>query len=299
MHAWYALTFEEQSSYGREQRQEDYQRKLAQFNANMPLSPSVSGDPSDDSDYEEGGINDRRAMQQWNRYRRDYKPKGPRAIASNTKASFPFQRLPFDIRRSVYELLTKQHGPVVQMNPDGSGKHCSGPIDLRVAVTSKTLFAEVMRTFFEENIIQLEIYPAASLGLPTLFDEGCISATYWPSTSIKSINLFISYNQIEHGNFVSAEISKLGRVLEKCSSIKIRITAYCRTSWFEEGMDQGFDQALTTLESLRGVLELTFINDFSPYLARGLYPKKHRFLGTKGYQERLKSLVTRPKSTEG
>ena len=92
----------------------------------------------------------------------------------------PFSRLPFDIRRMIYVLRVKQTRPVVQMEPDGSGKHPSGPIDLRLALASKQLFDEVCKTFFEENIIQLDIMPGSAVGLPVLFDPGAKSAKVWP-----------------------------------------------------------------------------------------------------------------------
>ena len=78
MNAWHALTLDERKDYERGLRQDRYQLAINEFNANIPLSPSVSGESSSDSDPDEGGVTDRRAIQRWNRYRRDYHGKAAR-----------------------------------------------------------------------------------------------------------------------------------------------------------------------------------------------------------------------------
>ncbi|KAI4125373.1 MAG: hypothetical protein LQ338_004296 [Usnochroma carphineum] len=299
MNAWHSLTLDERKFYERGKRQECYEAAIAEFNANIPLSPSVSGESSSDSDveadYEDGGVRDRQAIQRWNRYRRDYRREPATNTPSGSSTSFPFLRLPFDIRRMVYTLVVNRSGPVIQMDADGSGKYPKGPIDLRLALASKQLFAEVMTTFFEDNVIELCIHPDPTYGLSVLFDPKAVSAAYWPFKSIKRIELFISYNQVEQGNFVRAELEKLCNVLQHCSLAKLCITAWCQTSWFTRGLEQSFDELLARLETLRDVQEFDFNEDVDTCWSRGLGGNSTRFLGTKEYRERLRGIVTKPR----
>lgn len=293
MNAWHALTLDERDFYDR--RVDRYKAATATFNARIPLSPSVSGESSSDSEGEPGGVKDRRAVQRWNRYRKDYRRSIPSPAASGSGAPFPFLRLPFDIRRMVYALMVKRPRHVIQMDADGSGRHQNGPIDLRIAVTSKQLHTEVMGAFFEDNVIGVDILPDSSIGLPVLFNTKAVSAAYWPLQSIKRLHLFIEYNQTEHGNFVRAELQKLCGVLGRCSLAQLRITAWSSTKWYQESLDEPFDQVLKGLETLRGVQELDFTEDFNAYCAQGLDNHSCHKVGTEGYKERLRSIVTNPK----
>lgn len=187
MNSWQALTFDERKDLERGLRQDRYRTAITKFNANIPLSPSVSGESSSDSEPGEGTVKDRRAIQRWNRYRRDYRGKAGRYAGPSPMPCFPFLRLPFDIRRMVYVLLVKRTRRVVQMESNGSGKHQNGPIDLRLAFTNKELFAEVFKAFFEENVIQLDISPGPGIGLPILFDPNAKSAEFWPFEGIKRV----------------------------------------------------------------------------------------------------------------
>lgn len=209
MNAWHALTYDQRRSYNYGPRENRYKAAMADFNANIPLSPSVSGESSNDSDPDEVSVADRRAIQKWNRYSRDYHKKASDDDLPGLSAKFPFLRLPFKIRRMVYALIVSRHQSVIQMKPDGSGKHHNGPIDLRIALVSKQLFTAVMTTFFEDTIIELEILPNATKGLPILFNSNVTSAVYWPLQTIKSVNISISYFCTEESNFVRAELLKL------------------------------------------------------------------------------------------
>ena len=68
MSGWHALTLDEQKAYERGLRQDQYQAAICEFNANVPLTPSVLGESSSDSEVEDGGVRDRRVIQRWNRY---------------------------------------------------------------------------------------------------------------------------------------------------------------------------------------------------------------------------------------
>ena len=149
--------YDERRYYERGQRQDHYQSALEEFNANIPLSPSISGESSGDDEVAEGGVTDWRAIQRWNRYRRHYCAKSTTINDKASAASFQFLNLPFDIRRLIYVLLVKRTRPVIQMESDSSGKHPGGPIDLRIAVASTQLFTEVMATVFEQNTIEFGI----------------------------------------------------------------------------------------------------------------------------------------------
>ncbi|KAI4204339.1 MAG: hypothetical protein LQ346_001611 [Caloplaca aetnensis] len=299
MNAWHALTLDEREVYDR--RADCYKAAIATFNAQIPLSPSVSGESSSDSEAEPGGVKDRRAIQRWNQYRKDYGRSSSNSAASCAEATFPFLRLPFDIRRAVYVLMVKRLRPVIQMEPDGSAKHQNGPIDLRIALASKQLHAEVMGAFFEENVIEVNILPDSSIGLPVLFNTKAVSAAYWPLANIKRLHLFVEYNQSEHGNFIRAELAKLCGVLERCTLAQLRITAWSSTKWYKKSFDESFDQVLKGLETLRSVQELDLTEDFDAYCAQGLDNRSCHQIGTKEYREHLRSIVTKPKeaTTEG
>ena len=292
MNAWHALTFDERKFWGRGVRQDRYQAAIADFNANIPLSPSVSGDSSNEFDPRDGGVIDRRAIQRWNRYRKDYRGKNPKFSGYIQRTPFPFLRLPFDIRRMVYVLFVKRANPVVQMEPDGSAKHPNGPVDLRIAFADKQLFNEVCKTFFEENIIRLDIRPGAGIGigLPVLFNPDVRSAAFWPLEGLKRVEIFISYNQTEHSNFVRAELTKLANVIQKCSLTQLHITTFCIKKRFRAVLDESLDHALAPLETVRGVQELCLTEDLDSR-KRGPNSYSSRVVGTKEYRERLQGML--------
>ncbi|KAL8958449.1 MAG: hypothetical protein Q9193_004496 [Seirophora villosa] len=204
----------------------------------------------------------------------------------------------------VYSLIVKRPRPIIQLDADGSAKHPHGPIDLRIALASKPLFTEVMTTFFEDNVIEFEILPFHTIGLPMLCNPHAASAAYWPLQSIKRVQLFISYDRKEEANFVIAELQKLCKALGKCALAELRIITYCRRfsyagldESFDRTLGASFDQALTHLEPLRGVQDLVFAEDIDEYNSRDLRSIEFRVAGTKAYQERLRSIVTKPTST--
>ncbi|KAL8902074.1 MAG: hypothetical protein Q9207_004899 [Kuettlingeria erythrocarpa] len=82
------------------------------------------------------------------------------------------------------------------MATDGSAKrHPGGPIDLRIAFASKKLFAEVMTTFFENNVIELNIHPDATVGLPVLLDPKALLMTTYCFKGFDSESLEKSLDQ--------------------------------------------------------------------------------------------------------
>lgn len=86
----------------------------------------MSGQSSEDDEVEDGGVTDRRAIQQWNRYRTDYRKRTSNDVEPEISTPFSFLQLPFDVRRIIYDLLIKRLRSVVQMAPDGCGKYPSG-----------------------------------------------------------------------------------------------------------------------------------------------------------------------------
>ena len=291
MNAWHALTFDERKFWSRGVRQDRYQAAIAEFNANIPLSPSVSGDSSSEFDPRDGGVIDRRAIQRWNRHMTDYRGKNGKVSEHIQMTPVPFLRLPFDIRRIVF---VKRACPVVQMEPDGSAKHPNGPVDLRIAFAGKQLFNEVCKTFFEENIVRLDIRPGSGtgIGLPILFNPEVKSAALWPLEGLKRVEVFIPYSQNEYGNFVCVELTKYANIIQKCSLTQLQITAFCIKKRFRAGLDESFDQALAPLVTVRGVQDLCFTEDLDSR-KRGPNSYSSRVVGTKEYRERLRGMLMR------
>ncbi|KAI4114843.1 MAG: hypothetical protein LQ345_004453 [Seirophora villosa] len=289
--AWNSLTLDERQAFDRGEREDRYKLAMADFNANIPLSPSVSGASSSDSETEDEG--DRRAIQKWNRYRRDHRSKKSRDAVPASTVPFPFLRLPFDIRRMVYALIVSRPHPVTQMDTDGSAKRHFGPVDLRLALASKQLFAEVMTTLFEDDMINLEINPNASIGLPILFRTNATSAAYWPLENIKRVQIRIFYNKKEESRFVDAELVKFCNIIRHCSLTRLQLITYYQKGFYSKELEESFDQALAPLEMLRNVQDLVF-NEDSDW--RWMESNSHRRLGTDAYRERLRSIVTKPMS---
>ncbi|KAL8711722.1 MAG: hypothetical protein Q9220_003893 [cf. Caloplaca sp. 1 TL-2023] len=309
--AWDELTLDQRKIYERGQNQESYEAALEEYNAQIPLAPSVSrlsDDDEDEYDVEDGNYAYRRAIQRWNRYRQDHHKEPLEKSAQGSEGVFPFLRLPFDIRRMVYAVLFKRSRPIIQLDSNGSGKYPGAPIKLGLAVASKQLFAEVMTSLFADNVIYLDIVPNIvpiwSFGLPILFDPKAASAPFWPLKGIKRIQLDVQYGQKEHSNCVYAELEKLVEVLQHCQMAEIEIRAYCRKSYEFEGLpehhdrdlDESFDKVLARMEALRGVKRMIFEHDLGDGWGRGPGSEEYRIVGTKEYQERLQGLVTRPSS---
>ena len=293
MNAWHALTFDERNSWARGLRQHRYQAAIVKLNANIILSPSVSGESSSGGEARDLGIIDRRAIQRWNRYRKDYRWITGKDSEHIKTTPFPFLGLPFDIRRMVYILIVKRANPVIQMEPDALAKHPHGPIDLRIAFASGQLFNEVCKTFFEENIIRLDIRPGSGVGvgLPIMFNPDVKSAAFWPLNDLKRVEVFISYSQSEHSNFVRADLTKLANTIQNCSLTQLCITAFCIKKHFRVDLDESFDQALAPLETVRGLQELSFTEDLDSR-KRGPNSYSSRVAGTKEYRERLRGMLT-------
>ena len=264
---------------------------VASFNANYPLWPSFDLDDDDSR-------NPRAVIQRWNRYRRDYGHESATNKFPVPVTPFPLLKLPIEIRRLIYTFIIERRWPLNQMRPDGSGWHWTAPIDLRLAVTNKQIFKEVMTTFFEVNTLQFEIHPRSDIPscLPVLFDPKALSAQYWPLGSIKRVELVISLFRTEHTNFVRTELEKFCRVLRSCDLKRLQITAYCPTMSFVEGLHESFDQALQCVEGIRGVQEMIFTEDVDAYFGERPGYAMLRVLGTNAYKSRLCGLVTQPKN---
>lgn len=306
MNAWHSLDYDTRKFYDRGEHQDDFEAEIAKFISNVPLSPSV---PEEDSDRSDDYFSDdelmtisqeeRRAIQQWNRYRRDYKRREANDAAPSLGQPFPFRKLPFDVRRMFYVLLVKQIGPVTQLEPNGTGRHTSGPIDLRIAFTSKQLFTEVMKVFFEINTIDVHIHPSSTIGLPILCNPKAVSAPYWPLENIKRINLYVSYHQTEHGNFVAAELKKFCNFFQNCSLTYMQITAFCGKSWFNEDLRKSFDKPLLCLEPLRGVQKVVFTEDLDGCGKSNVFISNYHChnIGTADCRKRLQQAMTEPRET--
>ncbi|KAL9598710.1 MAG: hypothetical protein Q9219_004323 [cf. Caloplaca sp. 3 TL-2023] len=291
--AWHSLTLDERKTYWHEKRQEDFEAAMAKFNDGIPLSPLIPGKRrSRDGDGEIGGKVYKRSLQNWNRYRKDYRSASSNDTTSEITEPFPFLRLLPEIRRMVYTLTVKRKQPVLHLAADGSALHPGGPIDLRIALASKQLFTEVMATFFEINVIEVMIHPYPSVGLPLLFYPTAVSAAYWPFEGLRRLDLCISFDKVEEGNFVRAELEKFCHVVQRCQLSRLRVKATCDPKWFRDGIDESFDQVLQSLERLRGVQELIFTTDLGMNEEEAQSHQSSRLVGTQEYRDRLRGIIT-------
>lgn len=151
-----------------------------------------------------------------------------------------------------------------------------------------------MTTFFEDNVLQLEIFPNGTIGLPALFNPNAASAAYWPLSKLERVHLYIGYYRKAEGNFVSGELEKLCKVLQQCTLAQLRITAYCEESCYSEEFEGNFEQLLAPLEALRDTQDLVFDEDPEVLWDHRLRP--HRILGSKGYVECLRGIVMQQSS---
>ena len=113
MNAWHALDFDTRKSYELGYLRDQFEAAIAKFNGSFPLSPSVSGESSDNEEVEGLGVTEWRAIQRWNRCRRDFRKRPEENTLENSKHTFPFLKLPVEIRHIVYRLHIKRESPVI------------------------------------------------------------------------------------------------------------------------------------------------------------------------------------------
>ena len=118
-----------------------------------------------------------------------------------------------------------------------------------------------------------------------------ILGVVWPLNDLKRLEVFISYSQSEHSNFVRAELTKFADAIQNCSLTQLCITAFCIKKRFRVGLDEFFDQALAPLEAVRGLQELSLTEDLDSR-KRGPNSYNSRVVGTKEYRERLRGMLT-------
>ena len=153
------------------------------YNMRIPLSPSVTdrnsflGADSDDEfmNNERRFLNEynqyatrfsiRRAVQRWNRYRRDH----PRACGGKLtpvpEQSFHLMGLSPEVRRLIFKFLFRgqlmqSQGVLLHMDDDNSAGvegDQKEPFDVRVFVVSRTIKQEAMEVFFENNVFRIHL----------------------------------------------------------------------------------------------------------------------------------------------
>ena len=226
-----ALTLDEREQYAIEPI--DY----SDYNMRIPLSPTVTSRSFDynDPDYDDDEImknerryiNDyddfptafsiRRAVQRWNRYRRDH----PRACGGRLT---PVPEQPFDlmglspeVRRLIFRYLFRgqllhSQGVIIHMGDDNSAGVDGDekePYDVRVFTVSKLIKQEAMQVFFEDNTFRVEVADDArdcreSEDMQPLSVFLRPRIDFWPMESLRRFDIVMSLDDEDDLRYLSS-----------------------------------------------------------------------------------------------
>lgn len=183
---WQQLAHAEQKIYEALAKpfEDDYQKILADYNARVPLSPSLASRVSEDSapsdseeDWDGDGAgyyercdkqNIRRGIQAWNRYRRDHPRAFGPVVTPIPDRPFPFFQLPICIRLQVLGRLLKREKEVRQRPEDYKDDDDLDkvPVDTRLFAVSEQMRTEAEAVFFSTNTFRVDVDNAEYPKLP-------------------------------------------------------------------------------------------------------------------------------------
>ena len=201
--AWDGLSLGELRCYTARAKKNDIRNtaKLAKFNKRCPLSPSVEDSSSEWSprsglDVEAWRVikSRRVALQRWKRYRYDH----PRACGGSKspvpKRPFRIMDLPFELRREIFSFVLRRSHRILQYPPDGSADVLDGPVDVRLFVVSRQVFAEALKVFYEVNIFTISTDPSYyRKAMPLFIRQSTGSEAPRPTNLIKRIHVHFRF----------------------------------------------------------------------------------------------------------
>lgn len=271
--AWSKVAPEERARFAIEPP--DY----TQYNVQIPLSPSVTPeDGSEDSVDDEAmdcghSLNDaehavdhsqRRAVQEWNRYRRDH----PRACGGRPSTvpdqTFRFMDLPCELRRRVIGLLIGGRRRVAHMDANGSAGLSNlqrgVPVDVRLSAVSRAMKEEAMAVFFQDNILNIPIrLEGAFCSLPLCMRS---SAKTWPLECLKRVEVDIEVDDYYGTDQLNPIVKTVCDVLSRCQQLsEVRVTPFCLRSNYSDMHDFRCEELLKIFEVVKNVSKVVFSSD--------------------------------------
>ena len=250
-----------------------------QYNLQIPLSPSVtSDDGSEDSVDDEAmdcghSLNDaehavdysqRRAVQAWNRYRRDHPKACGGRPATVLDQRFRLMDLPCELRRRVIGLVIGGRSRVAHMDANGSAglseRQRGFPVDVRLFAVSKAMKKEAMAVFFLDNIFKIPIWLEGAFCSVPLFMRS--EAKSWPLECLKRVEVDIEVDSYYSTKQLIPFVKIVCDVLSRCRQlIEVRFSPFCVRSNYTGLHDATCDELLEMFEVVKGVSRVVFSTD--------------------------------------
>lgn len=277
-----------------------YLADLVDYNARMPLSPSVrssDGDSEFDSDeyweytsdrHQEN--EERRLAQIWNRYRRDHPKACGGALTPVPAEPFAFLRLPIELRRRIYGMLLSRDVQVRQLEFGSANDGAWEPIDVRIFAVSKQMHAEAIAVFYEKNRFFVRCSDNwHSYKLPLFIREASGMEPPRPAERVQRIHVQLGLAKKVECVLVRPQLEHLCDILKKGNKLlEIKITGLGSGSRDPE-LDQAFDQLLECFTVIRGVTKVVFMDLQGQRLEHG--SNYSPIVGTVEQARRVKSIM--------
>lgn len=268
---WSELTPAERAPYEAQAAPDEarYLADLADYNARMPLSPSVhssDGDSEFDADeyweytsdrHQEN--EERRLKQIWNRYRRDHPKACGGALTPVPAQPFAFLRLPIELRHRIYGILLSHEVQVRQLEFGKPNDGAWEPIDVRMFAVSKQMHAEAMAVFYQKNTFFVRCSDNwHSYNLPLFIREASGVEPTRPAERIQRIHVQLGLAKEVESLSVRPQLEHLCDILKNGKELlEIKITGLGSGSRDPE-LDRAFDQLLECFTVVRNVTKVVF-----------------------------------------
>ncbi|KAK3166789.1 hypothetical protein OEA41_009914 [Lepraria neglecta] len=169
-------------------------RKLAKFNARIPLDPSIEKLPDCKFDNRVVSKSKCLGLQRWNRYRHDHHKACGRSKLPVPKRPFRFLDLPLELRQEVYKLVLSQKRQIFQYPPDGSASTVNGPVDVRIFAVSKAVYEETIAIFYQVNTFAIDID-----NLPLFIHKSTRDIPQRPTELLRKVHIGLLFKRKKSG----------------------------------------------------------------------------------------------------
>lgn len=262
---WLALPPDEREKYHEMSRPylDELAAEIANFNARIPLSPSVPSEVGSDDSEDDDVLEERRGAQRWNRYRRDHPRACGGAVTPIPDKPFPFFNLPIELRRRIYGFALGEGLSLQHKEADGSADGVKGPIDVRLFAVNKTMKQEAMVSFFENHVFVIDVGDDEIVGaLPLFIRETAAGRKRWPVDKMKRADVTVSIQKSIQVSFLGPQLNRVCDVLAECTQLsELRITPTCPTRSHSSALDGDMDGLLDSFSRIRGVSKVIWTSD--------------------------------------